>query len=287
MIDDFLSNLPAYEPAIRVAALLGVLGIMVGCEFLAPRRPLSRARRDRWSANLGVLLLDAALLRLALPAAALGLAIVARENGWGLLNLIALPGWAAIAVSLLVLDLALYVQHVLAHAIPAFWWVHRVHHTDLDMDVTTGVRFHPLEILISLLYKGAVVVALGAPPLAVLIYEVLLNGSSLFIHANLRLPAWIERPLRLIWVTPDMHRVHHSVARLETDSNYGSCLSLWDRLFGTYVAQPRAGHDRMSIGLESFRTPADQSLWALLMQPFRRELPANPAPTPRSATESP
>ncbi len=168
---------------------------MVGWEFLAPRRPLSRARRGRWSANLGVLLLDAALLRLALPAAALGLAIAARENGWGLLNLIALPGWAAIAVSLLVLDLALYVQHVLAHAIPAFWRVHRVHHTDLDMDVTTGVRFHPLEILISLLYKGAVVVALGAPPLAVLIYEVLLNGSSLFIHANLRLPAGLDRPI--------------------------------------------------------------------------------------------
>ena len=271
MVDGFLSNLQAYEPAIRLAALFGMLGIMVGWEVLAPRRPLSRGRRGRWGANLGIVLLDAALLRLAMPAATVGLAVVAQEGGWGLLNLLALPGWASIAVSLLVLDLALYVQHVLSHAIPAFWRLHRVHHTDLDMDVTTGVRFHPFEILISLLYKGAVVIALGAHPLAVLLFEVLLNGSSLFIHANARLPVGVERGLRLIWVTPDMHRVHHSVLRRETDSNYGSCLTLWDRLFGTYVAQPQAGHDRMTIGLEAFRAPADQNLWSLLMQPFRRE----------------
>lgn len=287
MADDFLSNLLAYGPAIRLAAVLGMLGIMAGSEVLARRRPLSQGRRGRWGANLGIMVVDAALLRLAAPVATVGLAIVSQESGWGLLNLVALPGWTAIAVSLLVLDLALYVQHVLAHAIPVFWRMHRVHHTDLDMDVTTGVRFHPLEILISLLYKGAVVVALGAHPLAVLIFEVLLNGSSLFIHGNLRLPAGLDRRLRLIWVTPDMHRVHHSALRLETDSNYGSCLSLWDRLFRTYVAQPRAGHDRMTIGLETFRTAPDQSLWSLLMQPFRREPPASMAPSPSSATDSP
>jgi sterol desaturase/sphingolipid hydroxylase (fatty acid hydroxylase superfamily) len=287
MADDFLSNLTAYTPAIRVAALLGMLVIMAGLESLASRRPLNHGRRRRWGVNLAIVVLDAVMLRLALPTATVGLAIVAQENGWGLLNLVDLPGWAAIAISLLALDLALYVQHVLAHAIPAFWRVHRVHHTDLDMDVTTGVRFHPLEILISLLYKGAVVVALGASPLAVLIFEVLLNSSSLFIHANLRLPAGLERPLRLIWVTPDMHRVHHSALRPETDSNFGSCLALWDRLFRSYVAQPRAGHDRMTIGLERFRTPAEQTLWALLTQPFRREPPAIVATHASSATEAP
>jgi sterol desaturase/sphingolipid hydroxylase (fatty acid hydroxylase superfamily) len=193
----------------------------------------------------------------------------------------------AIALTLLLLDLAIYVQHVLTHAVPALWRLHRVHHTDLDLDVTTGVRFHPFEILLSVLYKIALVVALGAHPLAVLIFEVLLNGSSLFNHANVRLPAMLERWLRLIWVTPEMHRVHHSVLRRETDSNYGSCLSLWDRLFGTYVAQPQAGHDRMTIGLEAFRTPAEQSLWSLLMQPVRREQRAGVASAPGSAAELP
>jgi sterol desaturase/sphingolipid hydroxylase (fatty acid hydroxylase superfamily) len=284
MTDGFLSNLPAYEPAIRLAALIGVIGIMAGWELLAPRGALRQGRRGRWGANLGIVILDAALLRLVLPVAAVSLAVVAREDGWGLLNLLTLPSWLAIVVSLLLLDLALYVQHVLTHAIPALWRLHRVHHTDLDLDFTTGVRFHPFEILLSLLYKIAVVVALGAHPLSVLIFEVLLNGSALFNHSNVRLPAALERRLRLIWVTPDMHRVHHSILPRETDSNYGSCLSLWDRLFGTYVAQPQAGHDRMTIGLEGFRTPDEQSLWSLLIQPFRREPRASLATTPKSAT---
>jgi sterol desaturase/sphingolipid hydroxylase (fatty acid hydroxylase superfamily) len=287
MTEGFAAHLLAYEPEIRLAAVIGVFGLMAGLELLVPRGALRQKRRGRWAANLGIVVLDAALLRLVLPTATVSLAVLAREDGWGLLNVLALPGWAAFALTLLLLDLAIYVQHVLTHAVPALWRLHRAHHTDLDLDVTTGVRFHPFEILLSVLYKIVVVVALGAHPLAVLIFEVLLNGSSLFNHANVRLPARLERGLRLIWVTPEMHRVHHSARRQETDSNYGSCLSLWDRLFGTYVAQPQAGHDRMTIGLEAFRTPDEQSLWSLLMQPFRREGRAGPPSAPRSATELP
>lgn len=263
-----------YEPAIRLAALFGVLGLLVGWEALAPRRPLSQPRRQRWVANLGLALTDTALLRLAVPAAAVGLAVAAEARGWGLFNLLDPPAWVAFVLSLVLLDLALYAQHVATHAVPILWRLHRVHHTDLDIDLTTGLRFHPAEILLSLLYKGAIVVALGAPPAAVLIFEVLLSSSSLFTHSNLRLPEGFDRAIRRIWVTPDMHRVHHSVVRAETDSNYGTCLSLWDRLFRTYRAQPQAGHDAMTLGIASFRAPADQRLWPLLTQPLQPERPA-------------
>lgn len=271
MFESSPPSILTYEPIIRLAVLIGTLGLVVGWEVLAPRRPLRQARRRRWPVNIGIVLIDTALLRLALPATVVGLALVAQERGWGLLHLLALPDWLAMVLTLVLLDLAIYGQHVATHAVPLLWRLHRVHHTDLDMDVTTGVRFHPFEILLSMLYKGIVVMSLGAEPVGVLIFEVLLNGSSLFSHGNLRLPGQLDRAVRIVWVTPDMHRVHHSVLRRETDSNYGTCLTLWDRLFRTYVAQPQAGHDGMTIGQEIFRAPMDQGLWAQLAQPFRRE----------------
>lgn len=274
MLESSLPGILSHEPIIRLAVLIGTLGVVVGWEIMAPRRPLLRARRSRrWRVNLGIVLIDTALLRLALPGAAVGLAILAQDRGWGLFHLVALPGWLAMVLTLVLLDLAVYGQHVATHAVPLLWRLHRMHHTDLDVDVTTGVRFHPFEILLSMLYKGVVVIALGADPAGVLIFEVLLNGSSLFTHGNLRLPGWLDRAMRIVWVTPDMHRVHHSILRRETDSNYGTCLTLWDRLFRTYVAQPQAGHDRMTIGQEMFRAPTDQGLWALLVQPFRPQQP--------------
>lgn len=273
MIDSLSGDYLGSEPAIRLVALVGTLAILIGGEALAPRRRLGQPRWRRWFANLGLALIDTALLRLAVPAAAVGLAALAQAQGWGLFNLLAMPDWLAIGLSLLLLDLALYGQHVLTHRLPVLWRLHRVHHTDLDIDVTTGLRFHPAEILLSLLYKGAIVVALGAPPAAVLIFEILLSSSSLFTHSNLCLPSGLERAIRRVWVTPDMHRVHHSVLRAETDSNYGTCLSLWDRLFRTYRAQPLASHDAMTLGIGQFRRPADQRLWPLLLQPLQPEPP--------------
>ena len=273
MIDSLRADFLSSEIAIRLLALFGMLIILIGWEALAPRRRLSQPRGRRWFANFGLALIDSTMLRLAVPAAAVGLAVAAQAQGWGLFNLWATPGWLAMGLSLLLLDLALYGQHLASHAVPVLWRLHRVHHSDLEVDVTTGLRFHPAEILLSLFYKGAIVVVLGAPPAAVLIFEVLLSSSSLFIHSNLRLPGGFERALRRVWVTPDMHRVHHSVLRPETDSNYGTCLSLWDRLFSTYRAQPQAGHDTMTLGLEQFRAPADQRLWRLTIQPLHGESP--------------
>lgn len=273
MSDDLAPDFLSSEPAIRLLALLGTLIVLIGWEALAPRRLLSQKRGRRWFANLGLAVIDTALLRLAAPAAAVGLAAVAQSHGWGLFHQLAMPHWLAIALCLALLDLALYGQHIATHAVPVLWRLHRVHHTDLDLDLTTGLRFHPAEILLSMLYKGFIVVMLGAPPSAVLIYEILLSSSSLFSHSNLSMPGGVDRVLRIAWVTPDMHRVHHSVRRAETDSNYGTCLSLWDRLFRTYRAQPQAGHDAMTLGIEQFRMPADQGLWQLALQPLRDDPP--------------
>lgn len=273
MIDRLPADFLASEAAIRLLALFGTLILLVGGEALAPRRRLSQRRGGRWFANLGLAIVDTAMLRLVAPAAAVGLAAMAQGHGWGLFHQVAITGWLAIGLALVLLDLALYAQHFVSHALPVLWRLHRVHHTDLDIDVTTGLRFHPAEILLSLIYKGAIVVALDAPPAAVLIYEILLSSSSLFIHSNLRLPGGLERAIRSVWVTPDMHRVHHSVLRAETDSNYGTCLSLWDRMFRTYRAQPQAGHDTMTLGIGQFRDPADQRFWPLLLQPLHPEPP--------------
>ena len=262
------TNILTHEPMIRLLAFLGVFLIMAVWEAASPRRRRHVPRLLRWSNNLALVALDTALLRIAFPILAVGAAMVAADQGWGLLNLVEPPDWLAILAAVLVLDLAVYGQHVLFHHVPWFWRLHRMHHADLDFDVTTALRFHPLEIMLSMLIKLAMVVLLGAPAVAVVIFEVLLNATAMFNHANLRLPSWLDQRLRLVLVTPDMHRVHHSVRREETNSNYGFNLSIWDRLFGTYRDQPKEGHEAMTIGLEQFRTPRDLWLDRMLVQPL-------------------
>jgi sterol desaturase/sphingolipid hydroxylase (fatty acid hydroxylase superfamily) len=258
-----------FEIPIRLAAFAGVLAVMAAWELLAPRRPQATERPLRWSSNLGIVMLDTILVRILVPTTAVGLALLAEQRGWGLFHAFAVPGWLAIIASIIVLDLAIYLQHVLFHAVPALWRLHRMHHADLAFDVTTGVRFHPIEILLSMLIKLAVVAAFGAPALAVLLFEVLLNATSMFSHGNVRLPRRLDRILRWIVVTPDMHRVHHSVEAPETNSNFGFNLPWWDRMFGTYCAQPMAGHDAMRVGIEQFRDRSELRLDRMLLQPFR------------------
>lgn len=252
------------DSTLRMAVFLGVLTLMLLLERALPRRVEDAQRRTRWPTHLGLVVISAALLAL-LPVAAVGTALWAQARGWGLLNQGSLPLWVTLPLAWLLLDAAIYAQHRAMHQLPLLWRLHRVHHSDVVFDATTGLRFHPAEILLSMLWKMAVVLALGAPPLAVLLLEITLNGFALFNHANLRLPG--DRWLRLLLVTPDLHRVHHSVHRDETDSNYGNTLSVWDRLFGSYRAQPREGHSAMAIGLPQFREPAAQRLTALLAQP--------------------
>lgn len=260
----------SHEMALRFAAFAGVLAAMMTWESLQPRR-LHRAgsRARRWRANLGLVAIDAAVVRLIFPLAAVGAAALAEARGWGLLNALALPGWLTLAIALIVLDLAIYAQHVAFHKLPLLWRLHRVHHSDVDLDATTGLRFHPIEIVLSMTFKVAIVIALGAPALAVIVFEVGLNALAMFNHANVRLPRRLDRVLRRLIVTPEMHRVHHSIHRDETDSNFGFNLSVWDRLFRTYRAEPRDGHETMRIGLDAFRAAADGSLHRLLTQPFR------------------
>ena len=265
MIDAVLAN----EPAIRLSVFLGIFAVMALWEVAAPRRERRFTRLKRWPNNIGIVVVNTLVLRLAFPVAAVGMATVAEAGGWGLLNSHAPPAWLAVVIAVVLLDLAIYLQHVMVHAVPAFWRLHRMHHADLDFDVTTGARFHPIEILLSMMIKLLVVAALGAPPVAVLIFEVMLNASSMFNHGNVRIPEGLDRVLRWLVVTPDMHRVHHSALRRETNSNFGFSLPWWDRLFGTYRAQPAAGHDAMTIGIEQFREPGDLRLDRMLIQPFK------------------
>ncbi|MCV2871349.1 sterol desaturase family protein [Defluviimonas sp. WL0050] len=258
----------AAEPTIRLVAFLGVLAAMALWEVGAPRRRRDIPRVIRWTNNLALVVLDTAILRLTFPILAVGLAAMAEERGWGLFNNIDAPLWVAIVVSMLLLDLAIYLQHVMFHAVPGLWRLHRMHHADLDFDTTTGLRFHPVEILISMGIKLVVVAALGPPAVAVLLFEVILNATALFNHANIDFPRRVDRMLRCIVVTPDMHRVHHSVDPRETNSNFGFNLPWWDRLFGTYLAQPAKGHKGMEIGIEQFRTRRDLWLDRMLIQPL-------------------
>lgn len=259
----------AYEPVVRLAAFLGVFAVIAGWETWAPRRPCLASRWVRWPGNIGLVVLNTFIVRAVFPTAAVGLALIGEQRGWGLLNHVAWPSGLEIIVAIVVLDLAIYLQHVLFHAVPALWRLHRMHHADLDVDVTTGARFHPAEILLSMGIKFAVVVALGAPAVAVLAFEVVLNATSMFNHGNVRLPAAIDGLLRWMVVTPDMHRVHHSAVVHETNSNFGFNLPWWDRLFGTYRAQPAAGHEGMTVGIGAFRTLRDLRLDRMLLQPFR------------------
>jgi sterol desaturase/sphingolipid hydroxylase (fatty acid hydroxylase superfamily) len=252
MTDLLLTN----EPWVRLAAFSGVFAAMAFWELWLPRRQPTIGRGRRWPANLGVVALDTLIVRILFPAAAVGVALACEARGWGLLNWLQAPLLIAVPVSVLLLDLAIYAQHAMFHHVPALWRLHRMHHADLDIDVTTGLRFHPVEIVLSMLIKFAVVAALGAPAVAVLAFEVLLNATSLFNHSNVRMPPAVDRIVRRLVVTPDMHRVHHSIIRAETDSNFGFNFPWWDHLFGTYRPEPREGHLGMTIGIEAFRDPA-------------------------------
>lgn len=258
----------SYEPVIRLACSAGIFALMATWEAYRPRRVRALGRWRRWPSNLGVAVLNTVSVRILFPTAAVGFATFADTNNWGLLHLLQLPELAAIGLAILALDLAIYLQHVLFHAAPSLWRLHRMHHADLDFDVTTGSRFHPVEIVLSMGIKFVIIAALGAPAVAVLIFEVLLNGTSMFNHANLKLPTAADRLLRRLIVTPDMHRVHHSITASETNSNFGFNLSWWDHIFGTYRAQPAQGHEAMIIGIDQFRSARDQGLDRMLVQPF-------------------
>ena len=264
MMDWFINN----EPGIRIVAFLGILIGMMAWEYFRPARKLQYPRWLRWSSNLGIVVINTAVLRLTLPMLAAGAAVWAEAQHWGWLNQTSWPFWVEVIFALLLFDFAIYLQHVMVHAVPLFWRFHRLHHADLDYDATTGLRFHPIEILFSMGLKMLLVIAVGAPLLAVIIFEIILNSASLFNHGNVRLPAWLEPWARAFIVTPDMHRVHHSAIREETNSNYGFSLSIWDRLFGTYRDQPTLGHEHMVIGLEYFRDERELYLHRLLVQPL-------------------
>jgi sterol desaturase/sphingolipid hydroxylase (fatty acid hydroxylase superfamily) len=259
------------EGILRIVSFFGVLSIIALWEIIAPRRALTTRKRQRWFANLSMIAIATLLVRFTFPLLPVGLAILAQEHGWGILNRISLPPWLAVALAVIALDLVIYLQHVLFHFLPILWRLHRMHHTDLDLDASSGNRFHPLEILISIGIKLGAILVIGASPLAVLLFEILLNATSIFNHGNIRIPLGIDRCLRTLLVTPDMHRVHHSIIPRETNSNFGFNLPWWDYLCGTYRAQPSAGHLEMTIGLKEFRDPARLTLPRLLIQPFERD----------------
>jgi len=265
-----MNDLMQHEPAIRLSFFFGVFAFMALWELLAPRRRLSVSKPWRWANNIGIVFLNTALVRVIFPTSAVALAVTAANQGWGLLYYLMLPPWLAVVVAVVALDLVIYLQHVMFHAVPALWRLHRLHHADLDYDMTTGARFHPIEILLSMLIKFAAIVVLGPPAVAVLIFEVMLNALAMFNHGNVRLPLGFDRLLRLLVVTPDMHRVHHSIEDHETNSNFGFNLSLWDRLFGTYKDQPDAGHMGMIIGIRDYRNEKEvDRLPGMLALPFR------------------
>ncbi len=243
------------EASLRLGAFVAVLVLMAVWERLSPRRAWTVSRRLRWASNLGLVVLNSLALRLLFPVASVGIASWAQQRDWGLFHLRPLPPGVMLVLSVIALDFVIWLQHVMFHAIPALWRLHRVHHADLDYDVTTGIRFHPFEIILSQLVKWAAIALLGPPLVAVVLFEVLLNASAMFNHGNVGLPAGLDRVLRWLLVTPDMHRVHHSVEEDEANSNFGFSLSWWDRLFGTYREQPRAGHRGMTIGICGYRNP--------------------------------
>lgn len=259
----------AYEPQIRLAFFLTVFAVMAALEVWRPRRTRhAMPKATRWFANLGVVAINTVALRIIFPAGAVGMAALAHERGWGILHIYGAPDWFAIIVSVVFLDFAIYMQHVMFHAVPVLWRLHRVHHADLDFDVTTGARFHPIEIILSMLIKLSVIAVTGAPAMAVLIFEILLNATAMFNHSNFRIGDRLDGALRLAIVTPDMHRVHHSVESLEANSNFGFNLSIWDRLFGTYIPAPAKGHEDMDIGVKRLMDARFNTLGRMLIQPF-------------------
>lgn len=263
----------ANEKVIRMSFFFGILIMMALWEVFAPRRALTISKAVRWVNNLGLVFFNSFLLRVIFPAAAVGVAAFTSANGWGIFNYYEVPLWLAVVASVVVMDFIIYLQHVMVHAVPALWRLHRMHHADLDFDVTTGARFHPLEIILSMLIKFATIAVLGPPVLAVVIFEVVLNATAMFNHGNVRLPTGLDRVLRWIVVTPDMHRVHHSVEDDEANSNFGFNLPWWDRLLGTYRDQPRGGHEGMTIGIHKYRKPK-QVAWfpGMMMLPFKGKI---------------
>ncbi|MEQ9257558.1 MAG: sterol desaturase family protein [Roseovarius sp.] len=261
------------EAVIRLAVFLGLFGVLALAEARLPRRKRRQPLGRRWLTNWGIVILDTLTLRalaLALPLLAVGAALDAEAQGWGLMNALDLPLWLAVIATVLIFDFAIWAQHLVTHKVPLLWRIHRVHHADRDIDVTTAIRFHPVEIALSMLLKIGLVYLLGPPALGIILFEIILNGTAMFNHANLRLPGPVDAALRQVIVTPDMHRVHHSAERAEHDSNYGFALSIWDRLFGTYVPQPGAGHDEMTVGLEWQDDRPSRLGWSLVL-PFRRK----------------
>ncbi|MEL7229417.1 MAG: sterol desaturase family protein [Pseudomonadota bacterium] len=259
----------SHEGAVRLSVFLGLFALLAFSEALRPRRELKLKRGQRWTTNAAIVILDSLLVRLLFPAAAVGVALWASSKGYGLFNMVDAPLWLAVIVSIVLLDFAVWFSHLASHKVPLFWRFHRMHHSDRDIDVTTAIRFHPIEIIVSMAWKAAVVVALGAPAVAVILFEIILNGMAMFNHSNLKLPLWLDRILRLFVVTPDMHRVHHSIVHNETDSNYGFNFAWWDRMFATYVDQPRDGHDGMTIGLSEWQDERPAKLGWSLALPFK------------------
>ena len=265
-MSDFILS---HEASLRLGVFASILLIMMAAEALFPRKKRALPRAHRWTSNLLLIIIDGLFVRLLFPIVAVGVAAVSVQKGWGLFNLVDLPIWLEITLAILVLDMMIYWQHVASHHIPFLWALHKVHHADRDIDVTTGSRFHPIEIGLSMLYKMALVVLLGAPAIAVIIFEIILNACAMFNHSNVKFPLGFDRMLRRFIVTPDMHRVHHSTIVAETNSNYGFSLSLWDRLFRSYTAQPSQGHDGMIIGLKEYQNPGPASMsWSLAL-PFK------------------
>jgi sterol desaturase/sphingolipid hydroxylase (fatty acid hydroxylase superfamily) len=257
------------EQAIRLTFFLGTLVTVAVWEFVAPRRVLNDSKTRRWFTNLSLVLLNTLVVRFTIPILPVGLGLLYQERGWGILNIVTLPLWLKIVIAVMILDGIIYLQHVLFHFLPSLWRLHRMHHADLDIDVTTGNRFHPIEIIISIGIKLAAISLIGPPVIAVVVFEVLLNAMAQFSHGNIRIPEAVDNWLRLFVVTPDMHRVHHSILPRETNSNFGFNIPWWDHLFGTYRAQPEQGHLEMNIGLKEYRDPAKLTLGRLLLQPFR------------------
>jgi sterol desaturase/sphingolipid hydroxylase (fatty acid hydroxylase superfamily) len=257
-----------HELFLRFGFFFGVFALMALWEVTAPRRVLKTSKSMRWLNNLGITFLDTLLVRLLFPVVAVGVAYQSADKGWGIFNNILIPGYIAGIISIILLDLVIYAQHVVFHIFHPFWKLHMMHHTDLDIDLTTGTRFHPIEIFLSMGIKMTAVAALGAPPWSVVAFEILLNATAMFNHSNVKMPIELDSVLRLFVVTPDMHRVHHSVIIKETNSNYGFNLPWWDRIFGTYRAQPMKGHADMNIGLANFRDPKKLTLPWMLVIPF-------------------
>lgn len=257
-----------HEATTRMAFFFGILVLAALGEILAPRRMLTMSKLTRWLSNLGVVAVGTLAVRLLFPFIGVHVAFAAQEQGWGLLNMVDLPEWLEVLISVLVLDLVVYLQHVMFHTVPLIWRLHMMHHADMDIDVTTGLRFHPIEILISMVIKMTTIAALGPTVFAVILFEIILNGTAMFNHGNLKLPLKLDKYLRLLVVTPDQHRVHHSVTIRETNSNFGFNFPWWDRIFGTYRAQPVMGHEKMTIGLAQFREPSKNNLLHMLLMPF-------------------